>query len=174
MCSNSCGSCPVQSGSQDYDKYALTQTLIGTHGSRHVLLIPLRKQPQTGSVMQRGSVGSRCRETSKAPDGTLICRWRFSIQMLLQQRHHCGTITHLGSPILGILLSHSLFFLLTPSFDLIPSPSCLPLLCSFFRCFFSLTLEGEIYTVRACLTQQSTSNRTNSDNFNNQFVCLTL
>lgn len=79
MCSNSCGSCPAQSGWQDYDKYTLTQTHIGTHGSRHVLLIPLRKQPQTGSVMQRGSVGSRCRETSKAPDGTLICRWRFSI-----------------------------------------------------------------------------------------------
>ena len=56
-----------------------TQTRIGTHGSRHVLLIPLRNQPQTGSVMQRGSVGSRCRGTSKAPDGTLICSGRFSI-----------------------------------------------------------------------------------------------
>lgn len=54
-------------------------THTGTHGSRHVLLIPLRNQPQTGSVMQRGSVGSRCRRTSKAPDGTLICSGRFSI-----------------------------------------------------------------------------------------------
>lgn len=156
MCNNfpawsSVAPAPVQSGSQDYDKYTLAQThMLGMHGSRHVLLIPLRKQPQTGSVMQRGSVGSRCRRTSKAPDGTLICSWRFSIQMLLQQRHHSSTITHLGSPILVLLFFFfSFFFLLTPSFDLILPPSrllCFARTLIFPQFFFFKLSSSEKYT----------------------------